>query len=66
MITCSAKLGFGRVKGELIRRNSETIVMKIIPRSTSAGGHRAVMVSDDQRSGIVKRHIIKHRVVIDE
>lgn len=61
---CRADLGSGRVTGELIRRNEQTILIRLIksPLKEKSG----IYVPERKKGKLIKRHIVKHRVTFQE
>jgi len=61
---CRANLGTGRVTGEVIKRNTETVIMRLV----GAAPHEpnvAVYVPAGNKGKPIKRHIQKHHVVFE-
>ena len=67
---CRADLGTGRSTGELIKRNDQTILMRLVgnaPKSANARNaqKRGIYVPDRKKGKLIKRHIVKHRVTFE-
>ena len=62
-MVCRANLGTGRVTGEVIKRNSQTVVMRLI--GTAPHEHNVVYAPPGKKGKPIKRHIEKHRVVFE-
>lgn len=55
---CRADLGSGRVTGEVIKRNSETVVIRLV-------GATAAFIPAGKVGRPIKRHIEKHHVTFE-
>jgi len=59
---CRADLGTGRVTGEVIKHNNQTILMRLKENT----GKGAIYVPDRKIGKLIKRHIVKHRITFEE
>jgi len=62
---CRANLGTGRVTGEVIKRNSETVIMRLV-REPANGPTVRIYCAGRKKGKPIKRHIEKHKVVFEE
>jgi len=57
-VFCRADLGTGRVTGEVIKRNKETVVMRLT-------GSSVAFAPPGKKGKPIKRHIEKHHVTFE-